>query len=311
MVAAALARDEWLMRGLAAAIYPLRDNLMVLQLNGKPEFPEPKRRHTGGGGGGGGNASAACSHSSGATSGAAAVAAAAEAGTVSTAARVGDDEVEGSTVVNTTVDCIAALEAKTGPLVAELADGKQVAVKLRLPSSARIKTRHGGRKKKKKRGRQSAASIAQAQAQAQSQMMAHPEHGSGGDHQGIDTADARPTSAPPAAPTTAAKCESSSNSSSSSRHAGGASASASASASIMEIVGVDFNASAGGADTTSTAAGTADPDLPLSPTIFDARLTFLDTCQTNNLQFDQLRRAKHTSTVLLGIHVVCLSRHLT
>mmetsp|Transcript_18459 Transcript_18459/g.22678 ORF Transcript_18459/g.22678 Transcript_18459/m.22678 type:complete len:349 (+) Transcript_18459:791-1837(+) len=44
---------------------------------------------------------------------------------------------------------------------------------------------------------------------------------------------------------------------------------------------------------------TSDPDPVLPPGIFDTRLAFLDYSQQRHLQFDQLRRAKYSSIVLL------------
>lgn len=46
-------------------------------------------------------------------------------------------------------------------------------------------------------------------------------------------------------------------------------------------------------------ATTKDPDELLPAGIFDTRLFFLDFCQANHLQFDELRRAKHSSLMLL------------
>ena len=44
---------------------------------------------------------------------------------------------------------------------------------------------------------------------------------------------------------------------------------------------------------------TSDPDSLLPAGILDTRLFFLDFCQANHLQFDELRRAKHSSLMLL------------
>ncbi len=44
---------------------------------------------------------------------------------------------------------------------------------------------------------------------------------------------------------------------------------------------------------------TGDPDEALPNTVFNTRLHFLDLCQAHHLQFDELRRTKHSSIVLL------------
>ncbi len=46
-------------------------------------------------------------------------------------------------------------------------------------------------------------------------------------------------------------------------------------------------------------ADTSDPDSPMAPSILDDRLLFLDWCQTNRLQFDQLRRSKYSSAMII------------
>ena len=46
-------------------------------------------------------------------------------------------------------------------------------------------------------------------------------------------------------------------------------------------------------------ADTRDPDPPMAPSVLDNRLSFLDWCQTNQLQFDQLRRAKYSSSIIM------------
>jgi len=50
------------------------------------------------------------------------------------------------------------------------------------------------------------------------------------------------------------------------------------------------------------AGDTSDPDPSLPAGIFDTRLEFLDMCKHNCLQFDELRRAKHSSLVLMHYH---------
>ncbi|CAK8998039.1 Histone acetyltransferase p300 (p300 HAT) (E1A-associated protein p300) (Histone butyryltransferase p300) (Histone crotonyltransferase p300) (Protein 2-hydroxyisobutyryltransferase p300) (Protein lactyltransferas p300) (Protein propionyltransferase p300), partial [Durusdinium trenchii] len=47
---------------------------------------------------------------------------------------------------------------------------------------------------------------------------------------------------------------------------------------------------------------TSDPDPELPRGLFDTRMEFLDMCKHNTLQFDELRRAKHTSLVLVHYH---------
>ncbi|GBG24663.1 Histone acetyltransferase HAC5 [Hondaea fermentalgiana] len=47
---------------------------------------------------------------------------------------------------------------------------------------------------------------------------------------------------------------------------------------------------------------TSDPDPVLPPGIFDTRMEFLDICKHNSIQFDELRRAKHSSLVLMHYH---------
>ena len=47
----------------------------------------------------------------------------------------------------------------------------------------------------------------------------------------------------------------------------------------------------------------ADPDEPLENDLCDSRQSFLNACQANHLQFDTLRRAKHSTTML------CYSLH--
>ena len=46
---------------------------------------------------------------------------------------------------------------------------------------------------------------------------------------------------------------------------------------------------------------TSDPDDALPPTLFDTRLSLLDYMQWGHLQFDELRRAKHSSAVLIKL----------
>ena len=44
---------------------------------------------------------------------------------------------------------------------------------------------------------------------------------------------------------------------------------------------------------------TEDPDDNVDSEHFDTRQSFLNLCQGNHYQFDQLRRAKHTSMMVL------------
>lgn len=55
---------------------------------------------------------------------------------------------------------------------------------------------------------------------------------------------------------------------------------------------------------------TVDPDPELPPSIFDTRMEFLDICKHNNIQFDELRRAKHSSLVLMHYHKKAMQQGL-
>mmetsp|Transcript_11374 Transcript_11374/g.18159 ORF Transcript_11374/g.18159 Transcript_11374/m.18159 type:complete len:484 (-) Transcript_11374:245-1696(-) len=55
---------------------------------------------------------------------------------------------------------------------------------------------------------------------------------------------------------------------------------------------------------------TTDPDPELPAGIYDTRLAFLDMCKHNNFQFDELRRAKHSSMVLQYYHSLALKQAL-
>jgi hypothetical protein len=46
---------------------------------------------------------------------------------------------------------------------------------------------------------------------------------------------------------------------------------------------------------------TSDPDEPLPMNLFNHRLHLLDFMQYNHFQFDQLRRAKHSSVGLVSL----------
>jgi hypothetical protein len=47
-----------------------------------------------------------------------------------------------------------------------------------------------------------------------------------------------------------------------------------------------------------------DPDQAVESPFFNTRQLFLNLCQGNHYQFDQLRRAKHSSMMILW-YVVC------
>lgn len=44
---------------------------------------------------------------------------------------------------------------------------------------------------------------------------------------------------------------------------------------------------------------TTDPDPPIESELFDSRQQFLNYCQSNHFQFDEMRRAKHTTMMVL------------
>jgi len=52
---------------------------------------------------------------------------------------------------------------------------------------------------------------------------------------------------------------------------------------------------------------TSDPDPELPPGLFDVRMEFLDLCKFNNFQFDELRRVKHSSLVIMMLHQQALA----